>query len=130
VILLVALVALGSAVAVWINQDYPKRAPFTGVRFEGTKPVVKIGDEWFTLVSIDGVPAADIVAFSQWIYLDNWKKRFREDLVEILTRMGHEPKDTVQLVVSPLGSQETRTLEDVPMTEANRWAIYDTPLKP
>jgi hypothetical protein len=44
--------------------------------------------------------------------------------------MGHEPKGTVQLVVSPLGSQETRTLEDVPMTEANRWAIYDTPLKP
>ena len=31
--------------------------------------------------------------------------------------------DTVQLVVTPLGSQETRTLEGVRMTTANRNAI-------
>jgi hypothetical protein len=49
--------------------------------------------------------------------------RFEEDLVEVLTRMGHEPKDTVRLVVSPLGSRTTRTLENVPMTDANRWVI-------
>ena len=88
--------------------------------------MVKIGEEWFTLVSLDGIAAEDIVAFSRRTYRANkWQKRFEEDLVEVLTRMGHEPKDTVRLVVSPLGSQATRTLEDVPMTEANRWAIYD-----
>ena len=65
------------------------------------------------------------MAFSRRTYADKWQKRFEEDLVEVLTRMGHEPKDTVRLVVSPLGSQATRTLENVPMTEANRRAIYD-----
>jgi hypothetical protein len=52
------------------------------------------------------------------------RKRFAEDLVEILTRMGHEPKNTVRRVVLPLGSRETRTLENVPIMEANRRAIY------
>ena len=133
VLLLVALIALGSAVAVLVrhaDDEYPKRAPFTAVRWEGSKPVVKIGDEWFTLVSLDGIPAEDIVSFSRWTYVDKWRMRFEEDLVEVLTRMGHEPKDTVRLVVSPLGSRETRTLEDVPMTEANRWEIYKTRPRP
>jgi hypothetical protein len=127
VVLLVLLVALGSAVAVSVrhaDDEYPKRAPFTAVRWEQSKPVVKIGDEWFTLVSIDDIPAQDIVSFSRWTYVDKWRKRFEEDLVEVLTRMGHAPKDTVRLVVSPQGSRETRTLEAVPMTEANRWEIY------
>jgi CubicO group peptidase (beta-lactamase class C family) len=106
------------------KTDYPKRAPFTGVRWEGEKPVVKIGDEWFTLVSLDGIATADIAAFSQRTYANSWQKRFEEDLVEVLTRMGHEPKDPVQLVVSPHDSPATRTLENVPMTEANRRAIY------
>ncbi len=38
--------------------------------------------------------------------------------------MGHEPGDTVRLVVRPLGSSDTRALEDLPMTEANRRTIY------
>lgn len=126
-VLLVTLVALGVAVAVLVGQaddEYPKSAPFTGVRWEGSKPVVKVDDAWFTLVSLDGIAAEDIVAFSRWTYMDRWRKRFEEDLVEVLTRMGHEPKDTVRLVLSAPGSRATRTLEDVPMTEANRRAIY------
>ena len=125
--LLVMLVALGLATAVVIRQaddEYPKRAPFTGVRWEGSKPVVKVDDAWFSLVSLDGIAAEDIVTFTRWTYMDRGRKRFEEDLVEVLTRMGHEPRDTVRLVVSPPGSRATRTLEDVPMTEANRRAIY------
>lgn len=125
-VLLMLLVAFGSAVAVGVSQpgDYPKRAPFSAIRWEGNKPVVRIGEEWFTLVSVDGVAVEEIVSFSRWTYVDKWRKRFDEDLVEVLTRMGHEPKETARLVVSPLGSQVTQTLEDVPMTEANRQAIY------
>ena len=126
-VLLVALAALGIASAVFVGQatvEYPKRAPFSGVRWEGNSPVVKIGEEWLTLVSLDGIPVEDIVAFSRWTYVDKGRKRFEEDLVEVLTRMGHPPQDTVTLVVRSQTSSETRTLEDVPMTEANRWAIY------
>jgi hypothetical protein len=131
-VLLVTLAVLGSAVAVLVcpaTQD-SKRAPYTGVRWEGDTPVVKIGEEWFKLVSLDGRPLSDIVAFSRRTYGNKWRKRFAEDLVEVLIGMGHVPKDTVRLVVMPLGSQETRTLEDVPITRANRQAIWDAAREP
>ncbi len=118
-----AILLLLTLMGVCQAEEYPKRAPFTGVRWEGHKPVVKIGEEWFTLVSLDGIAAGDIVAFSRRTYKDKWRKRFEEDLVEVLAGMGHKPKDTVRLVVLPLGSSKTRTLEGVAMTEANRRAI-------
>lgn len=126
-ILLASAAALGMASVVLVNQanvEYPKRAPFTDVRWEGSTPVVKIGEEWFMLISLDGIPAADIVNFSWRTYMDRWRKRFEEDLVEVLTRMGYEPNDTVTLVVRSQASSETRTLNDVPMTEENRRTIY------
>jgi len=48
--------------------------------------VVKIGEGVVTLVSLDGIAAEDIVAFSWRTYVDRWRKRFAEDLVEVLTR--------------------------------------------
>ncbi len=42
--------------------------------------------------------------------------------------MGHPPEDTVKLVLQSLTSPETQTLESVPMTEANRKAIYSAAL--
>jgi len=124
---LAALAAFGIATGGLVDGrsvDYPKRAPYSDIRWEQGKPVVKIGEEWFTLVSIDGIDVEKIISFSWWTYLDKWRKRFDEDLVEVLTRMGHPPGDTVTLVVQPLASSETRTLADVPMTEANRRSIY------
>jgi CubicO group peptidase (beta-lactamase class C family) len=104
--------------------DYPKKSPFAAVRWNESQPEVQLDGEWFKLESLDEFPAAEIVTFSQRTYGNKWQKRFEEDLVEVLVGMGHEPKDTVQLVVSPLGSSMTRTLEGVPMTEANRRAIF------
>jgi hypothetical protein len=75
-------------------------------------------------VSLDELPISEIVAFSQRTYGDKWQKRFEEDLVELLSRMGHPPQDTVKLVVQSLTSSKTWALEDAPMTEANRRAIY------
>jgi D-alanyl-D-alanine carboxypeptidase len=107
------------------DQGYPKKSPFAAVRWQQSQPEVRVGDEWFKLVSLDELPASEIVAFSQRTFGDKWQKRFEEDLVELLTRMGHPPQDTVTLVVQSLTSSETRTLEDVPMTRANRRAIRD-----
>jgi len=101
----------------------PERSPFAAVRWQQSQPEVRVGDEWFKLVSLDGIPASEIVAFSQRTYGNKWRIRFEEDLVALLTRMGHPPQDQVKLVVQSLKSPETRTLEGVPMTEANRQAI-------
>lgn len=125
-VLLMALAVIGIATAVLVGRvavEYPKRAPFSGVRWEGNRPVVRIGQEWFRLVSLDDVGAEEIVGYCWKTYLDRWQKRFEEDLVEVLTRMGHPPADTVTLVVQSLTSSELQTLKDVPLTEANRHAI-------
>jgi hypothetical protein len=120
-----ALLYLAYRLDQYLNEEYPKKSPFAAVRWHQTQPEVKVGDEWFKLVSLDGLPASEIVAFSQKTYGDRWQKRFEEDLVELLTRMGHPPQDKVTLVVQSLASSQTRTLENVPMTRANRRAIRD-----
>jgi hypothetical protein len=108
-----------------LDEGYPKKSPFAAVRWQESQPEVKVGDEWFKLVSLDEIPASEIVAFSQRTYGNKWRKRFEEDLVELLTRMGHPPQDTVTLVVQSLTSSETQILEGVAMTHANRQAIWD-----
>ena len=118
-----ALLVIGGGGNIFLanrEEGYPKLSPFAAVRWQESQPEVRVGDEWFTLVSLDEIPAAEIVAFSQKTYGDKWRKRFEEDLVELLAAMGHTPKDTVRLVVIPVGSSTPRTLEDIPMTEANR----------
>jgi CubicO group peptidase (beta-lactamase class C family) len=124
----VVLLSIGIGGAYFLSSldpVYREKSPFAAVRWQQSQPEVKIGDQWFKLVSLDGLPASDILAFSRRTYFNMWRKRFEEDLVAVLTGMGHEPKDTVRLVVMPLGSQETLTLEDVPMTRANRRAIWE-----
>ena len=105
---------------------FPKKSPFAAVRWQDSQPEVQVDDEWYKLVMFNELPAADIIAFSQKTYGDQWQKRFEEDLVELLTRMGHEPAETVTVVVETLASPpETHTFKDVPMTRANRQAIYE-----
>ena len=110
------------------GAGYPKLSPFAAIRWQKSQPEVKVpevkvGNEWFKLVSLDDLPAEEIVAFSQRTNGDKWQMRFEEDLVELLSRMGHPPGETVKLVVQSLTSTETQVLEDVPMTAANRWMI-------
>jgi CubicO group peptidase (beta-lactamase class C family) len=105
------------------SNAFPKTSPFNAVRWQDSQPEVRVGEEWFQLVSLDGITVDDILTFCQRTYAEKWQKRFAEDLVEVLVRMGHEPKDAVRLVVRPVGASSTQTLEVVPMTEANRRAI-------
>ncbi|QDU10295.1 hypothetical protein [Gimesia aquarii] len=107
------------------SEGYPKISPFAGVRWQESQPEVKLGEEWFKLESLNNIPADEIVAFSQRTYEDLWRKRFEEDLVELLTRMGHPPQDTVTLVVQPLTSSQPQVRKNVPMTKANRRAIRE-----
>lgn len=106
------------------GANYPKKSPFAAVRWQEPQPEVKLGEEWFKLVSLDELPASEIVAFSRRTYGNKWRKRFEKDLVELLTRMGHPPQDKATLVVQSLTPSETWVWEDVPMTYANRREIY------
>jgi hypothetical protein len=86
--------------------------------------VQKIKIEWYELVSLDDHGTDEILAFSRKWFNQRWKKRFEEDLVELLSRMGHPPQRNVKLVLKPRNAETTCTFERVPMTEENRRAIY------
>lgn len=117
--------------------EYPKKSPFAGVRWQESQPEVKLGEQWFKLISLNELPASEIVAFSKQTYGNQWRKRFEEDLVELLTRMGHPPQDKVTLVVQSLTTPdtlpetlpETQVRKDVPLTKENRRAIRNAARK-
>lgn len=108
------------------SKDEPahgQKSPFAAVRWQASQPEVKLGKEWYQLLSLNGIAASEIVDFSKQTYDAKWQKRFEEDLVELLTRMGHPPADSVTLEVQSLDSAEKKTLKEVPMTYANRRTI-------
>lgn len=121
---LLLLIGLGGSIYL-ANHDggYPKLAPFTDVRWGKDRPVVEIDGEFQLLFSIDGIDVDKIVAFCQQAYGEKWQKRFGEDLVQVLTEMGHEPKDTVRLDVLSTGPGAARTTKEVGMTASNRQKV-------
>lgn len=106
------------------SQHYPKRSPFAAVRWEDSQPEVKVNDEWYRLIALNGIPAKKLIDFSKETFDEKWQKRFEEDLVELMARMGHPPGSTVTLEVQSLTSAEKQTLKEVRMTSANRAAIW------
>ncbi len=116
---LIVLVFLGGC------ASYAKLAPYSGIRWKQGTPEVELDHVWFELVAIDGVAAADVVSFARTKYGFVWRKRFEEDLVEVLSRMGRPPGPEVELAVKSLSNGEIRTFPRVPMTSENRQAIWE-----
>ena len=111
---------------IYVPTDrYETLSPFQAVRWKADQPEVMLDDEWFRLFSIDGVSIADILAFSRSRFVDDHRKRFEVDLVEVLTLMKHPPGDSVTLVVEALNTSETQKLENVLMTAENRQRIKE-----
>ena len=118
--LALVLVCLSSATA----QRYEKLAPFDGLRWNGDVPEVQVGSTWYELVSIDGTSQAEILASCKKTWRRVWRKRFNEDLVEVLSRMGSPPGTTVDLGVRYLSGGAVKTLKGVAMTAERRQALH------
>ena len=101
-----------------LKEGFARVAPFTGVRWEDDRPIVCVNDVWSPLVSIDGIPIDRIIEFANKEFGSRARKRFAEDLVELLAKLGHEPKWTVTLGLEKADDQ----IEEVQvlMTKANR----------
>lgn len=99
-----------------------KAAPFTGVRWDGDDPIVRVGGEWYEFVSLDDLSKSDILDFAKEEYGNRWQKRFSEDLVEVLDGMGYQPDVQVQLGLRQDGEQVIKTAE---MTEENRRSAWE-----
>lgn len=118
--LLLLMLMLSAAVA----QRYEKLAPFDGLRWNADTPEVQVNSTWYRLVSIDGTKQTEILTFCRKTWPGRWKKRFNEDLVEVLTKMGHPPGSTVDLGVRDLPGEAVKTLKGVAMTAARRRALH------
>jgi hypothetical protein len=126
-ILLVAAVLVGTqqpGAAQDKAKRYAKLAPYSAVRWKDSTPEVKVKDTWYELLAIDDTEAKDIVKYCKEKEEKLWQKRFEEDLVEMMGRMGHEPGEKVTLRVRDLKTGKTEVLKDVANTHENRQAIW------
>lgn len=98
-----------------------KAAPFTGVRWEGDEAVVRVDNDWYYLEKLDDLTTAEIVTYTKDTFGRRWRKRFSEDLVEVLEGMGHKPNETVSLTLRKDGKTEMRKAQ---MTEENRRSAW------
>lgn len=103
--------------------EYPKLSPFTSVRLEDSAVLVMVDGTRYKLEAINGIAVENILDASRDYYNDLWQRRFAEDLVEVLTRMGHKPATSVRLTVRDLKTDERREFDDVPMSEEKRAAV-------
>lgn len=100
-----------------------QRAPFTGVRYTEGEAHIEIEGEWYVWQGIDGIAYRDLRAFAKKVAGEMWQSRLEEDLDWVLTEHGTPAGETVELLVSPIGGGEPRTLEAVRMTRQNRQLI-------
>ncbi len=93
------------------------------MRWVKESPEILLKGEWVALRSIDGHSLPSIVVFAKKKFRGKWQRRIGEDLVEVLSEMGHPPGKTVTLGIANLQGGDARVLRDVPMTAENRAAI-------
>lgn len=105
-------------------EGYAKVAPFSGVRWDDDQPIVQVHGAWSPLVSIDGISVVKILSFAKKEFDDKAKRRFAEDLVEVLAKMNREMQWTVALELrQPDGKSKT---VHVMMTEENRQQVRES----
>lgn len=105
------------------DGSYAKVAPFTGVRWENDRPVVCVQGTWSPLVSINEIPIDRIMEFANKEFGSIARKRFSEDLVEVLSKMGHDPDWQVTLLLEKEDGS-IKTLQML-MTKANRERVRE-----
>jgi CubicO group peptidase (beta-lactamase class C family) len=101
-----------------IKREYARVAPYTGVRWKNERPIVRVQGNWYPVVSIDDIPIDRIMKFADQEFGEKSHKRFTEDLVELLSEMGHEPEWEVTLGLENSAGQVERL--KATMTKENR----------
>ncbi|WP_299436407.1 S41 family peptidase [uncultured Aquimarina sp.] len=86
-----------------------KASPFTAVTWENKQPIVQFNNEWYTLEKLDIYTTKELLDFCKSQFGTKWKKRFSEDLIEVLKKMGSRPKEKVNLVLS-FGEQQKNVI--------------------
>lgn len=107
------------------KYGYAKVAPWTGVRWENDRPIVRVQNRWSRLISVDGISIERIMedATERFSTQERARKRLAEDLVEVLAKMGQEPDWNVTLELETQKGQVEQV--QILMTEENRDLTYE-----
>lgn len=119
--ILVLCLSLYSTAACHAESAPERSSPFTAVDWQDDQPLVQFEGEWYEPLRLDSLDIEEILSFCRKTYGDKWKKRFSEDLVEVLDAMGHSAQVNMTLRLRRDGQISTAMGE---MTEDNRRAVW------
>ncbi len=103
---------------------YREASPYAGLRWKGETPEVEVDGTWSELLSVEGIQTPLLIGYCKQTAGSRWRKRFSEDLVQVLNRLGQWPLFSVDLEVRDPVAGGVRRLEGVPLTRANRQSVY------
>ncbi len=104
----------------WIREG----APFEALRWRGDVPEVALDGRWYELVAIEDLDAAYVTGFCRQYAGTRWRKRFSEDLVQVLNRMRVWALFEVDLTLRELETGALVTRADVALDRGLRRRIY------
>lgn len=114
------LLAVMLAVCTAAPAGADERSPFTAVNVSAGRVIVVFQKMNAELISINGRNTQDILTFCRKTYGEKAEKRFAEDLVDVLTRMGMKPGETVRLLIKDVDKGQPHVVAAAAMTAANR----------
>jgi len=109
-----------------VNDDpFPKLSPFREVRWKDWTPFVDVDGTWGELVSINDIPVAEIIEHCKRVHAGKEKKRFSEDLVQVMTEMNKAPGTAVKVQFKDLKTGTVMSIGEAAMTNGNRDRVRD-----
>lgn len=122
--LILTVICFNSLLAFSQKLEIEKASPFTAVKWEKEQPVVQFDNEWYHLEKLDGFRKEELLDFCKKHFGPKWQKRFSEDLVEVLRRLGYQPNVKVALRLSKDGVLNTYT-GTFTIENRNRTLLYN-----
>ncbi|WP_299887016.1 S41 family peptidase [uncultured Lacinutrix sp.] len=94
------IIALSSISVFGQKLELEKASPFTAVKWKSEQPIVQFKEQWYSFEKLEIFSKKEILDFCKKQYGHKWKKRFSEDLVEVLNGLNYFPNIQVDLILS------------------------------
>ncbi len=105
------------------RPDWKKISPFTAVSFKDESILAEYEGIVYEVSSIEGIESRELVKAAKKRFRQEWQKRIREDIAEVLLAAGAPDSIYVDLELKNLETGRVKSVSDAEMTRANRSKI-------